>query len=115
MNAAKFLFSPLLILTLQPRLRRVNFSLLIFAFCPQPKTYFIIPFCGRQSRVCYAINGLAKEHGIPLVKIRCMTDKSYKKVEKIWQGQAPPYGLPSSLLAAPRQAFEQYKKLCKPA
>jgi len=30
--------------------------------------------------------GIAKEHRIPLVKIRCMTDKCYERVKKIWQG-----------------------------
>lgn len=33
--------------------------------------------------------GIAKEHSIPLVKIRCMMDKCYERVRKIWQGLAP--------------------------
>jgi hypothetical protein len=31
-------------------------------------------------------NGIAREHRIPLKKIRCMTDKCYERVKKIWQG-----------------------------
>jgi hypothetical protein len=33
--------------------------------------------------------GLAKEHRIPLVKVRCMTDRCYRRVRKLWQGLAP--------------------------
>jgi len=30
--------------------------------------------------------GMAKEHRIPPVRIRCMTWKQYQKLRKVWQG-----------------------------
>jgi hypothetical protein len=32
------------------------------------------------------IFGIGKEHGIPPVRIRYMTDKRFKELKKIWQG-----------------------------
>jgi hypothetical protein len=31
--------------------------------------------------------GLGKEHRIPLVRIRCMTDRRYKELKQLWKGQ----------------------------
>jgi hypothetical protein len=39
-----------------------------------------------MSRLSLSIAGIAREHRIPLKKIRCMTDKCYERVKKIWQG-----------------------------
>jgi hypothetical protein len=30
--------------------------------------------------------GIGKEHGIPLVRIRYMTDRCYERVKEIWRG-----------------------------
>jgi hypothetical protein len=32
------------------------------------------------------VDGIAKEHRIPLIRIRCMTDRRFKELKKIWQG-----------------------------
>jgi hypothetical protein len=34
---------------------------------------------------CYPC-GLAKEHRIPLIRIRCMTDRRFKELKKLWRG-----------------------------
>jgi len=31
--------------------------------------------------------GMGREHRIPLVRIRCMTDKRYKQLREIWKEQ----------------------------
>jgi len=33
-----------------------------------------------------APSGIGREHRIPLVRIRCMTDKRYKELREIWKG-----------------------------
>ena len=39
------------------------------------------------STVLYILFGIGREHRIPLVKIRCMTDKRYKELKQLWIGQ----------------------------
>jgi len=34
-----------------------------------------------------AIDGMAREHRIPLVRIRCMSWEQYQKLRKIWKGR----------------------------
>jgi len=33
-----------------------------------------------------SVVGIGKEHRIPLVRIRCMTDRRWKEVRKLWRG-----------------------------
>jgi hypothetical protein len=42
---------------------------------------------GKKSMGFMYGTGMAKEHRIPLVRIRCMTDRRWKELRKVWQGQ----------------------------
>jgi len=39
-----------------------------------------------MSRNALSESGIGKEHRIPLIRIRCMTDKKWRQLRKIWQG-----------------------------
>jgi hypothetical protein len=40
----------------------------------------------RADKFDLSCDGMGKEHRIPLVKVRCMTNRCYQEVKRVWRG-----------------------------